>query len=91
MPPTLQGADRLAESLDAVVLVPDFFKGEPIALSIIPPDTDEKKMRAQRFMAEKANPSENFPNLIQTATEAKERWPAVEGWGVFGLCWGEKV
>lgn len=29
-PQTLQGADLLAAALNALVLVPDFFKGEPI-------------------------------------------------------------
>lgn len=91
MPPTLQGADRLAESLDAVVLVPDFFKGEPLSLDVIPSDTAEKKTIIQNFMAEKANPFEVFPSLVQTATEAKEKYPGVQGWGVFGLCWGGKV
>ena len=91
MPPTLQGADRLAESLDAVVLVPDFFKGEPLSLGVVPSDTAEKKTIVQKFMAEKANPFEVFPSLFQTATEAKEKYPNVQGWGVFGLCWGGKV
>ena len=91
MPPTLQGADRLAESLDAVVLVPDFFKGEPLSLGVVPSDTAEKKTMIQNFMAEKANPFEVFPSLVQTATEAKEKYPNVQGWGVFGLCWGGKV
>ena len=91
MPPTLQGADRLAESLDAVVLVPDFFKGEPLSLDVVPSDTAEKKTIIQKFMAEKANPFEAFPSLVQTATEAKEKYPDVQGWGVFGLCWGGKV
>ena len=91
MPPTLQGADRLAESLDAVVLVPDFFKGEPLNLGVVPSDTAEKKTIIQKFMAEKANPFEVFPSLVQTATEAKEKYPNVQGWGVFGLCWGGKV
>ena len=91
MPPTLQGADRLAESLDAVVLVPDFFKGEPLGLDVVPSDTAEKKTMIQKFMAEKANPFEVFPSLVQTATEAKEKYPDVQGWGVFGLCWGGKV
>ena len=91
VPPTLQGADRLAESLNAVVLVPDFFQGEPIPLSLFPPDTDEKKQIAQNFMMGKANPSKILPVLIQTATEAKEMFPSVKNWAALGLCWGGKV
>jgi dienelactone hydrolase len=81
----------LASSLDAVVLIPDFFKGEPADIDLFPPDTDEKKAMAQKFITEKARSPEHMTNLIQTVTEAKEKWPTVESWGVFGLCWGGKV
>ena len=55
MPQTIQGADRLAQSLDAAVLMPHFFKGAKLDPNIFPPDTDEKKKTAQKFMAEHAD------------------------------------
>ena len=64
MPQTIQGADLLAESLKAVVLVPDFFKGEPLPLSIYPPNTEEKKKMAGEFIAGTAgmcSPAKYFP------------------------------
>ncbi|KAI9820583.1 MAG: hypothetical protein M1827_004952 [Pycnora praestabilis] len=90
-PPTLQGADRLSSHLDALVLVPDFFKGKAIELSIFPIDSDEKKQRAQKFMAEQANPEVNVGVLKEVTIEAKEKWRGVEGWGSLGLCWGGKL
>ena len=42
-PQLLQGADMLSAALDALIVVPDFFKGKPIQAAWFPPDTDEKK------------------------------------------------
>lgn len=42
-PQTLQGADRLAAALGVLVVMPDWFKGEPMQSDWMPPDTDEKK------------------------------------------------
>ncbi|KAI9829316.1 MAG: hypothetical protein M1819_006379 [Sarea resinae] len=90
-PSTLQGADRLASHLDCLVLVPDFFKGEPLQVSFFPPDTDEKKAKVQAFIEEKAGIEANLFVLLQTTELAKKRWPEVKSWGAFGLCWGGKV
>ncbi|MCJ1382762.1 hypothetical protein MMC17_005875 [Xylographa soralifera] len=91
VPPTLQGADRLAQALHAVVLVPDFFEGAPIPLSVLPADTAEKKARRQAFMEGKAGIPENGERLRRVREEAGRRWEGVRGWGVFGLCWGGKL
>lgn len=90
-PTTLQGADRLAESLDAVVVFPDFFKGNAPSLSLYPPDTDEKKERLQHWMQTVAKAPEHYSNLLTATQEAKEKFPTVQNWGAFGLCWGGKV
>lgn len=37
---TIQGADLLAARLNAVVLVPDFFEGEPLKHEYFPVDTE---------------------------------------------------
>ncbi|MCJ1452592.1 hypothetical protein MMC28_002935 [Mycoblastus sanguinarius] len=91
MPQTIQGADLLAESLKAVVLVPDFFKGEPLPLSIYPPNTEEKKKMAGEFIAGTAEVGMNTTKLLDIAKEAREKYGSVEGWGTYGLCWGGKV
>ncbi|KAK4693034.1 hypothetical protein P7C71_g4281, partial [Lecanoromycetidae sp. Uapishka_2] len=90
-PQTFQGADRIAESLNALVLMPDFFKGEPIPSSLYPPDTDEKKKIAAEFMAGKANFPDNTKRLVETTKEAKGRYTEVKKWGTYGLCWGGKI
>lgn len=91
MPQTLQGADRLATSLNALVLMPDFFKGEPLPLSLYPPNTDERKKTVGEFMQTKANIDANTKKLLEIVKEAKGKYTEVEGWGVYGLCWGGKV
>ncbi|KAK3179034.1 hypothetical protein OEA41_001173 [Lepraria neglecta] len=93
MPQTLQGADRMAESVGALVLMPDFFKGEPLPLSLYPPDTDEKKKTAMSFMATTANVDGNVVKLVEVVKEAKGKgeYGSVKSWGTYGLCWGGKV
>lgn len=92
MPQTLQGADRLAESLNAVVLVPDFLKGKYAQGSWFagPPTDGEEKAAYDEFMQ-----CMQFPNyvgpLLKATESAKEKFPEVKGWGAFGLCWGGKV
>ena len=90
-PQTFQGADMLAEGLGAVVLVPDFFKGDALPGDIFPPDTDEKEQIVSKFLANQAAPPKNVEALLQTAAEAKKQWPSVRNWGAFGLCWGGKI
>jgi dienelactone hydrolase len=77
--------------LNALVIIPDCFRGEPILLSFFPPDTEEKKQILQRFVKEKADAAANTEVLLKVAEESRRRWSGVEGWGVFGLCWGGKV
>ena len=88
---TLQGADRLASSVNALVLIPDFFQGESIGLDIFPVDSEEKKARAQKFMAEKADFAKGASTALNVRKEAGEKFSGVESWGAFGLCWGGKV
>ncbi|KAJ5690924.1 alpha/beta-hydrolase [Penicillium malachiteum] len=88
---TIQGADLLAQQLNAVVLVPDFFQGDGLSHDIIPPDTEEKKTRMGEFLAKKANIPENVKVLVGAIQDYKARFPTVTKWGAFGLCWGGKV
>lgn len=88
---TLQGADLLSHSLDALVLVPDFFRGKPLPLSLYPPDTDEKKKIAGEFVKGTANIDANVAKLAEVVNEAKRKYEGVKGWGCYGLCWGGKL
>lgn len=90
-PQTLQGADLLSYSLDALVLVPDFFKGNQLPLNIIPTDTDEKKKLTGEFMQGTANIDANVKKLGEFVVEAKSTYERVQGWGCYGLCWGGKL
>ena len=73
--------------------MPDFFKGEPLPLSLYPPDTDEKKKTAMIFMATTANIDGNVVKLVEVVKEAKGKgeYESVKSWGTYGLCWGGKV
>ncbi|KAI1412788.1 alpha/beta-hydrolase [Hypoxylon sp. FL1857] len=91
-PQTLQGADRLSASLNALVIVPDFLEGVYVQPSWIPADTDEKKAALAKFLSEQAAFPKNVEKLIEIRKTAAEKWPSAEDrWGVFGLCWGGKV
>ena len=91
-PQTLQGADLLAAHTGAVVVVPDFFKGEVLGTDILPIDSDEKKARMGAFFQGPANIGNNVKNLIAVRKALADKFPAAEGhWGVFGLCWGGKI
>lgn len=92
-PQTLQGADRLADSLNALVIVPDFFKGVYAQPTWMPADTEEKKKIFQKFRTEQASIPDNVAKLIELRKAAGDKWGNVgeDGWGVFGLCWGGKV
>ncbi|KAL3458749.1 hypothetical protein BJX64DRAFT_212684 [Aspergillus heterothallicus] len=88
---TLQGADRLASQLSATVLVPDFFHGDAIKPEWFPPDTEEKKELVTKFLSEKAALPQNSEALKALMAMSKDKFPSVEKWGAYGLCWGGKL
>ncbi|KAI2603736.1 alpha/beta-hydrolase [Hypoxylon sp. NC1633] len=91
-PQTLQGADRLAAALSALVLVPDFLQGEYVQPEWMPPDTEAKKAALAQFRAGPGAVPPAVAKLLEVRREAGQRWPgAADRWGVFGLCWGGKV
>ena len=90
-PQTIQGADLLSAALGALVVVPDFFKGEPIQAAWFGPgEENEKKKNA--FMAKLP---ETFVSgskeLAAVIEDGKKKWPSIDSWGANGLCWGGKV
>lgn len=85
-PQTLQGADILAHTLKAKVVMPDFFYPHPpCSLEEFPPDTDEKKKRVQAFFAGPANISKTVENVKKVGEALKTEGNAVS---VYGYCWG---
>ncbi|KAJ5152560.1 uncharacterized protein N7482_009038 [Penicillium canariense] len=88
---TVQGADLLAARLNAVVLIPDFFGGEPLKHENVPANTEEKKQIIAEFLAHKANVTRNVGVVTEAVQEYRTRFPSISKWGAFGLCWGGKV
>lgn len=88
---TIQGADLLAARLNAVVVIPDLFEGEPLKHEYVPADTEEKKQIIEEFVAHKANIPRNVGVVIEAVEEYRTRFSSVRKWGAFGLCWGGKV
>ncbi|KAI9039372.1 dienelactone hydrolase family protein [Aspergillus affinis] len=90
-PQTIQGADLLAARLNTLVLVPDFFKGKGAQHDWYPMDTEDKTKAMMGFFREYAQFEPNVGVLKNALEEYKVAFPAVEKWGIFGLCWGGKV
>ena len=90
-PQTLQGADLLAAALDALVLVPDFFKGEP-AQGAWFAGGEENDKKKNAFMTKVANGfGDALKELSAVVEDSKKKWSSIESWGANGLCWGGKV
>ncbi|KAL6235624.1 hypothetical protein BDW75DRAFT_250709 [Aspergillus navahoensis] len=90
-PQTTQGADILAARLNALVLIPDFFRGDGAKYEWVPPDTEEKTAALMEFVNTKASfagTAQSLPGLVDTY---KRAFPSVQKWGAYGLCWGGKV
>lgn len=93
-PQTLQGADILAYAEHRKpynVYMPDWFDGEPMPIEWYPPDTDEKKRRLGHFFETKAAPPTTLAKIPGVMKALREVVPAIEIWGILGLCWGAKV
>lgn len=86
-PSTQQGADILA-SQGFLVVMPDFFKGEPLPQDLYPPTTDEAKQKVQDFFAGPAAPPANLKALSTFATAASKEFTNVRYHGILGYCWG---
>lgn len=90
-PQTLQGADLLAAALNALVLVPDFFKGEPAQGAWFADGEENDKKKAEFMSKLPGTFGTGAKELLDVVEAAKKKWSAVEGWGANGLCWGGKV
>jgi len=89
-PQTQQGADILAKTLDAKVVLPDFFEPDaPFSASDYPPDTDEKKAKLQAFFGGPAKIDKAVANVKKVGETLKG--DGAKNVVVYGYCWGGKV
>ncbi|EST07675.1 Dienelactone hydrolase [Kalmanozyma brasiliensis GHG001] len=86
---TKQGADLLADSTKARVIMPDFFRGKPFPQTSYPPDTDEKKQEFQNFFGNAGDFKARKPELEAIADELKK--DGASKVGLVGFCWGGKL
>ena len=86
-PQTQQGADILAEKLNAQIIMPDFFEpGEPWPVDQFPPKTDAEKAKLQEFFGGLANPQKAVEKAIAVGKALKSE--GAEFVGIYGYCWG---
>ncbi|KAF2113780.1 hypothetical protein BDV96DRAFT_648024 [Lophiotrema nucula] len=85
-PQRLQDANMLAQSTNALVLVPDYSNCEALGPDVFPPDTEEKRARFHTFISTQASLQDNAGITNGVLSAAKAKNPTVESWGVFGLC-----
>nr|CDI52577.1 dienelactone hydrolase [Melanopsichium pennsylvanicum 4] len=88
-PTTKQGADLLADATKARIVMPDFFRGKPIAQEDYPPQTDEQKQAFQNFFGAAGDFTARKPELEAIAAELKQ--DGAQKLGVMGFCWGGKL
>lgn len=84
---TLQGADILAKTTGAQVLMPDFLgEGGEITVDRVPAKTEEDKKALQKFFSGSASPPTIAPQLVDFVKLLKAE--GVEKAGCIGYCWG---
>ncbi|TVY86539.1 putative AIM2 family protein [Lachnellula willkommii] len=82
----------MSSALNALVLVPDFFKGAKMEFSWYGDDLSEESKALKEAFAQYALDFPAFvPALRDVVGEGKGRWEGVKAWGAYGLCWGGKV
>lgn len=87
-----QGADRLADHLDGLVIMPDFFEGPGIDPAIFQLGEEERGSAIKSFFSGPGNHSENTEKLLEKVVpDAKKKFPSVTSWGLIGFCWGGKL
>lgn len=87
-PQTQQGADILAEKLNAHVLMPDFFEpADAWPQDKFPPQTDEEKAKLQQFFGGAASPPNGATKLLKVSEALKQ--DGAKFVGAFGFCWGK--
>ncbi|CDM28450.1 Dienelactone hydrolase [Penicillium roqueforti FM164] len=90
-PQTIQGASILAQKLECLVIIPDFFRGKAASMDWVAMDTEEKRNNMMTFFGENASPEKNLSTLLDIMKQSEDLYPQVKSWGVLGLCWGGKL
>jgi dienelactone hydrolase len=90
-PQTIQGADLLAAALDALVILPDFFRGEPAQGEWFAGGEENDKKKAAFMARVQSSFGANVKELLAVVDEGRKKWPSLQSWGANGLCWGGKV
>jgi len=88
-PQTIQGADILAETLQARVVMPDFFGDKRWPIEGIPPRSKEEGEALQLFFKTEANPDSIVPKVTPVARELQKE--GATKIGALGYCWGAKI
>ncbi|KAG8930401.1 hypothetical protein FRC01_002827 [Tulasnella sp. 417] len=85
-----QGADILAQSVNARVVVPDFLQGSYYDFAWLKPDLpSEMKERMMQWRADKANPVQYLEAVARVANSLKAA--GAKKVGLIGFCWGGKL
>jgi len=85
-PQTLQGADILAETVQARVIMPDFLLGKPYPVDKYPPKDEAEEAELQTYFATTADPDTTLP-YVKGIGEAVKKDGAAKI-GILGYCWG---
>ncbi|KIO16485.1 hypothetical protein M407DRAFT_188322 [Tulasnella calospora MUT 4182] len=85
---TVQGADILAETVKAKVIMPDFFRDEPMDLKLYPPTTDEAKQKIGEFFRVQGHFGNRTAEILDIAKGLRNS--GTEKLGLVGYCWGER-
>ncbi|PKI84679.1 hypothetical protein MVES_001312 [Malassezia vespertilionis] len=85
---TYLGADLLAAHTAMRVVLPDFFRGDPLAPETLPADTPAKQERFRTFLLSLGEFTHIASELLDVAAALQQQ--GVTTLGVYGLCWGSK-
>ncbi|KAG9037917.1 hypothetical protein FRB95_003757 [Tulasnella sp. JGI-2019a] len=88
-PQTVQGIDMLAASTCSLVLMPDFFRGKYMDVSVYPPKNDEDRKAIANFIQTTANFQDRLKET-ESIVEALKKDGRTK-LGVMGYCWGGKM
>ncbi|KAL2833814.1 dienelactone hydrolase [Aspergillus cavernicola] len=90
-PQTKEGAAILSRELNCLVIIPDFFAGNPANMDWVGMDTEDKRKNMMAFFQDRADPVKNLASLLRVMAQTKSLYPQVKSWGIVGLCWGGKL